>query len=54
MSLLILFLMDEPIQVEPIRRHHHKRDLVTDVSWYYEINQLIRPLKPKPLETNGT
>ena len=54
MSLLSLFLMDEPIQVEPIRRHHHKRDLVTDVSWYYEINQLIRPLKPKPLETDGT
>ena len=54
MSLLSLFLMDEPIQVEPIRRHHHKRDLVTDVSWYYEINQLIRPLKPKPLEINGT
>ena len=48
MSLLSLFLMDEPI-----RRHHHKRDLVTDVSWYYEINQLIRPLKPKAMETDG-
>ena len=54
MSLLSIFLMDEPIQIEPIRRLPHIRDLVTDVSWYYEINQLIRPLKPKPLETNGT
>ena len=54
MSLLSLFLMDEPIQVEPIRRHHHKRDLVTDVSWYYEINQQNRPLKPKPREADGT
>ena len=46
--------MDEPNQIEPIRRLPHIRDLVTDVSWYYEINQLIRPLKPKPRETDGT
>ena len=43
MSLLSIFLMDEPI-----RRLPHIRDLVTDVSWNYEINQHIRPLKPKP------
>ena len=48
MSLLSIFLMDEPIQIEPIRRLPHIRDLVTDVSWNYEINQHIRPLKPKP------
>ena len=54
MSLLSLFLMDEPIQVEPIRRHAHIRDLVPDVSWNYEINQHNRPLKPKPREANGT
>ena len=53
MSLLSIFLMDEPNQIEPIRRLPHIRDLVTDVSWYYEINQLIRPLKPKPMETDG-
>ena len=39
MSLLSIFLMDEPIQIEPIRRLPHIRDLVTDVSWNYEINQ---------------
>ena len=54
MSLLSLFLMDEPIQVEPIWRHAHIRDLVTDVTCNNEINQLIRPLKPKPREANGT
>ena len=54
MSLLSIFLMDEPIQIEPIRRHPQIRDLVTDVSWNYEINQQIRPLKPKPREADGT
>ena len=48
MSLLSIFLMDEPIQIEPIRRLPHIRDLVTDVSWNYEFNQHIPPLKPKP------
>jgi len=54
MSLLSIFLMDEPIQIEPMRRFPHMRDLVTDVSWNYEVNQRIRPLKPKPREADGT
>ena len=54
MSLLSLFLMDEPIQVELIRRHPHIRNLVPDVSWNYEINQQNRPLKPKPRKADGT
>ena len=54
MSLLSIFLMDEPIQIEPIRRLPHIRNLVTDVFWNYEINQHIRPLKPKPREADGT
>ena len=54
MSLQSLFLMDEPIQIEPLRRHPHIRDLVTDASWNYEINQHNRPLKPKPREADGT
>ena len=36
MSLLSIFLMDEPI-----RRLPHIRDFVTDVSWNYEINKKI-------------
>ena len=54
MSLLSIFLMDEPIQIEPIRRLPHIRDLVTDVFWNYEINQHIPPLKLKPREADGT
>ncbi len=54
MSLLSIFLMDEPIQIEPIRRLPHIRNLVTDVSWNYEVNQRIRPLKPKPRDADGT
>ena len=54
MSFISIFLMDEPNQIEPIRRLPHIRDLVTDVSWYYEINQQNRPLKPKPREPDGT
>jgi len=30
------------------------RDLFTEVSWNYEINQCIRPLKPKSLEPDNT
>ena len=36
MSLLSIFLMDESIQIEPIRRLPHIRDFVTDVFWNYE------------------
>lgn len=54
MSFPSIFLIDEPNQIEPIRRLPLIRDLVTDVSCYYEIKQLIRPLKPKPVETDGT
>ena len=54
MSFLGIFLMDEPNQIEPIRRLPHIRDLVANVSWYYEINQQNRPLKPKPREADGT
>ena len=54
MSLLSIFLMDEPIQIGHMRRFTHIRDLVTDVSCNYEINQLIHPLKPKTRETDGT
>ena len=41
MSLLSIILMDEHIQTKPIRRLAQMRDLVTDVSWNYEINKKI-------------
>ena len=37
---------DEPISVEPMRAFPLVRDLVTDVSWNYEVNKRITPFTP--------
>jgi succinate dehydrogenase / fumarate reductase iron-sulfur subunit len=39
---------DEPITVEPLKAFPIIRDLVTDVSWNYEVNKRIPPFTPKP------
>jgi succinate dehydrogenase / fumarate reductase iron-sulfur subunit len=39
---------DEPITVEPLRAFPIVRDLVTDVSWNYEVNKRIPPFTPNP------
>ncbi len=39
--------LDEPIVVEPMRSFPIIRDLVTDVSWNYEVNKRIRPFTPR-------
>jgi succinate dehydrogenase / fumarate reductase iron-sulfur subunit len=44
----------EPIRVEPMRRFPLVRDLVTDVSWNYDVNKRIQPFAPKPREADGT
>jgi succinate dehydrogenase / fumarate reductase, iron-sulfur subunit len=36
----------EPIRVEPMRTFPLIKDLVTDVSWNYEVNRRIRPFSP--------
>ncbi len=36
----------EAITVEPMRTFPRVRDLVTDVSWNYQVNQLITPFTP--------
>jgi len=38
---------DEPITVEPMRAFPLICDLVTDVSWNYEVNKLIPPFTPR-------
>src|SRR3972149_1748413 len=43
-----------PIVVEPMRRFPLIRDLVTDVSWNYEVNKRIKPFTPKAREADGT
>jgi succinate dehydrogenase / fumarate reductase iron-sulfur subunit len=44
------FDLSEPITVEPMRAFPLIRDLVTDVSWNYEVNQRIEPFTP-PTDT---
>jgi succinate dehydrogenase iron-sulfur subunit len=39
---------DEPIRVEPMHTFPLVRDLVTDVSWNYDVNKQIPPFTPKP------
>jgi len=44
-----------PIIVEPMHTFPLIRDLVTDVSWNYKINQMIPPFKPRaPDNEDGT
>src|SRR4051794_16977225 len=38
---------DRPIRVEPLRAFPILRDLVTDVSWNYEVNKKIPAFTPK-------
>ena len=40
------FDLDQPITVEPMRAFPLIRDLVTDVSWNYEVNKTIQPFTP--------
>jgi len=39
---------ESPITVEPLHTFPVIRDLVTDVSWNYEVNKRIPPFTPKP------
>jgi succinate dehydrogenase / fumarate reductase iron-sulfur subunit len=46
---------DEPITVEPIKAFPLVRDLVTDVSWNYEVKKRIKKFKPRaPDNDDGT
>jgi succinate dehydrogenase / fumarate reductase iron-sulfur subunit len=38
----------QPISVRPMKTFPIIRDLVTDVSWNYEVNKRIAPFKPRP------
>ncbi|MCI0437292.1 MAG: succinate dehydrogenase/fumarate reductase iron-sulfur subunit [Gemmatimonadetes bacterium] len=39
---------DQPITIEPMKAFPLIRDLVTDVSWNYEVKKRIRPFRPRP------
>jgi succinate dehydrogenase / fumarate reductase iron-sulfur subunit len=40
--------LDEPVVIEPLRAFPRVKDLVTDLSWNYEVKKRIRPFKPRP------
>jgi succinate dehydrogenase / fumarate reductase iron-sulfur subunit len=40
--------LDEPVTIEPIHAFPILRDLVTDVSWNYEVKKRIKQFKPRP------
>src|SRR5881275_1546873 len=38
----------KPVTIEPMRAFPHIRDLVTDVSWNFEVKKKIKPFAPRP------
>jgi len=40
--------LDEPVTIEPIRAFPPIKDLISDVSWNYEVKKRIKPFKPRP------
>ena len=47
--------LDEPVTVEPLKAFPHVKDLVTDVSWNYEVKRRIKPFRPRaPDAPDGT
>jgi succinate dehydrogenase / fumarate reductase iron-sulfur subunit len=39
---------DQPVTIEPLKAFPLVKDLVTDVSWNYEVKKRIKPFKPRP------
>src|SRR5467141_4840322 len=37
-----------PVTVEPMKAFPHLRDLITDVSWNYQVKKRIKKFKPRP------
>jgi succinate dehydrogenase / fumarate reductase iron-sulfur subunit len=40
--------LERPVTVEPMKAFPHIRDLVTDVSWNYQVKKKIKKFKPRP------
>jgi succinate dehydrogenase / fumarate reductase iron-sulfur subunit len=40
--------LDEPVTIEPIHAFPKMRDLVTDVSWNYDVKKRIKKFTPRP------
>ena len=48
MTRLSALRLDQPVTVEPLRAFPPIKDLVTDVSWNFRVNQKIPPFQPRP------
>ncbi len=47
--------LERPVVLEPLKAFPLVRDLVTDVSWNFEVKKRIRPFRPRPPdEPDGT
>jgi succinate dehydrogenase / fumarate reductase iron-sulfur subunit len=47
--------LDKPVTVEPMKAFPHVKDLITDVSWNYEVKRRIKKFKPRtPDAADGT
>ena len=47
--------LDRPITIEPIKAFPVLKDLITDVSWNFQVKKKIKPFKPRPPDaTDGT
>src|SRR5689334_8910452 len=47
--------LDQPVVISPMKAFPRIRDLVTDVSWNFEVKKKIRKFKPrKPDNADGT
>ena len=40
--------LDKPVTVEPLKAFPQVKDLITDVSWNYEVKKRIKKFKPRP------
>jgi succinate dehydrogenase / fumarate reductase iron-sulfur subunit len=54
MTRMDIFSEENPITVSPLKAFPHLRDLVTDVSYNYEVARRIPPFKPRKPESDGT
>jgi succinate dehydrogenase / fumarate reductase, iron-sulfur subunit len=47
--------LDEPVTIEPMKAFPHVKDLISDVSWNYEVKKRIAKFKPRhPDAPDGT
>src|SRR5437016_6331653 len=40
--------LDKPVTIEPMKAFPHLKDLVTDVSWNFQVKKKIRKFRPRP------